>query len=191
MEIVCLLGSPRPKGNSATIARRFCETAEARGAEVRTFALNELKYRGCQGCMMCKTKLDWCVLEDDLTEVLDAVRDADVLVMASPIYFGEVTSQLKGFIDRTFSYFVPDYATNPKPSRLAPGKRLVFIQTQGQSDEKLYTDVYPRYEYYFRWSGFEDNHLIRACGVYDKRDIENREDIVNLAVETAEKIMAS
>jgi multimeric flavodoxin WrbA len=111
--------------------------------------------------------------------------------MASPIYFGEVTSQLKGFIDRTFSYFVPDYAGNPNPSRLAPGKRLVFIQTQGQPDEKLYADVYPRYEYYFRWSKFEGNHLIRACGVHDKKDVADRKDIVKLAVETAEKIVAS
>jgi multimeric flavodoxin WrbA len=190
MEIVCLLGSPRQKGNSATVAGRFCDKARERGANVTTFVLNRLKYRGCQGCMMCKTKLDRCVLEDDLAEVLDAVRGADVLVMATPIYFGEVSSQLKGFIDRTFSYFVPDYATNPKPSRLPPGKKLVFVQTQGQPDERLYADVYPRYEYFFRWSGFKDNHLIRACGLYGQKDVVGREDVMKLAVETAERIMS-
>ncbi len=56
MKIVCLLGSPRPKGNSTAMAARFCETAEGLGAEVTTFALNKLKYRGCQACMTCKTK---------------------------------------------------------------------------------------------------------------------------------------
>ena len=65
MKIVCLLGSPRPKGNSAAIAARFCEAAEGLGAEVTTFALNKLKYRGCQACMTCKTKLDKCVLKED------------------------------------------------------------------------------------------------------------------------------
>ena len=86
MKILCLLGSPREKGNSATIANRFCTTAERLGAEVRTFVLNKLQFRGCQGCMACKTKLDRCVLEDDLAEVLDSIRDADVLVLATPVY---------------------------------------------------------------------------------------------------------
>jgi len=46
--------------------------------------------------MACKTKLDNCALEDDLTEVLDAVRETDVLVLASPVYYGDLSSQLKG-----------------------------------------------------------------------------------------------
>jgi multimeric flavodoxin WrbA len=190
MEIVCLLGSPRPKGNSTTIAKHFCDTADKLGSMVRTFALNKLKYRGCQACMTCKTKLEKCVLKDDLAEVLDAVREADVLVMASPIYYGEISSQLKAFMDRTFSYLVPDYPTNSTPCRLAPGKKLVFILAQGHPDENLFADVYPRYEYFFKWYGFEETHLIRACGVFDKGDAESRKDILKLAEETANKIVA-
>ena len=189
MKIVCLLGSPRPKGNSAAIARKFCETAEGSGADVETFALNKLKYRGCQACMTCKTKLDRCVLKDDLAEVLDAVRNSDVLVMATPVYYGEVSSQLKAFIDRTFSYLVPDYVTNPNPSRLSPGKRLVFIQAQGHPDENLFNDVFPRYNGFFKWYGFEEGNLVRACGVRDKGDVEKNEDVMKLAEETARKII--
>lgn len=103
MKVVCLLGSPKPKGNSAFLAERFCSAAEARGAGVETFSLNQLNYRGCQACMACKTKHDRCVLKDDLEPVLDAVRQTDALVLATPVYYGEVTSQMKGFIDRTFS----------------------------------------------------------------------------------------
>lgn len=189
MHIVCLLGSPRRKGNSAAMAKRFCQTAEKLGATSQTFLLNKLTYRGCQACMTCKTKLDRCVLEDDLTGVLEAVQDADVLVMASPIYFGEVSSQLKGFIDRTFSYLVPDYGRNPNPSRLSPGKKLVFILSQGQPDEKQFADVFPRYAYFFKWGGFHDTYLIRACGVYNQGDVERREDIMKLAEETAKKVV--
>jgi multimeric flavodoxin WrbA len=189
MKIVCLLGSPRPKGNSALIADRFCRAAEAVGAEVQTFPLNKLKYRGCQACMTCKTKLDRCVLKDDLTQVLDAIRDAQVLVMASPIYYGEVSSQLKAFIDRTFSYLVPDFHTNPHPSRLAPGKKLVMILAQGDG-EQLYADVFPRYESFFRWYGFEDNHLLRACGVFAPGEVEGRQEIMSRAEELARKIAA-
>lgn len=138
--------------------------------------------------MTCKTKLERCVLKDDLTEVLDAVREADVLVLATPVYYGDVSSQLKAFIDRTFSYLVPDYATNPDPSRLRPGKKLVFIQTQGQPDEKQFSDVFPRYDFFFKWYGFKESHLIRACGVTDKGEVETRQDVMKLAEDTAGKI---
>ena len=57
MTIVGLLGSPRAKGNCATIANRFTETAAKLGAETKTFELNRLAYRGCQGCYACKKSL--------------------------------------------------------------------------------------------------------------------------------------
>ena len=190
MKIISLLGSPRPKGNSAAMAGKFCETAQDLGAEVTTFALNKLKYRGCQACMTCKTKLEKCVLKDDLAEVLDAIRDADVLVLATPIYYSDISSQLKTFIDRTYSYLVPDYMTNPTPFRLPPGKKLVFIEAQGHPDETLFTDVFPRYDSIFKWYGFSDSYRIRACGVFQKGEVETREDIIELTEETAKKIMA-
>lgn len=189
MKIVCLLGSPRPKGNSAAIAGRFLESAESLGAEIQVFALNELEYRGCQACMACKTRLDRCVLKDDLAEILDAVRETDVLVLATPIYFREVTSQVKAFIDRTYSYFVPDFFTSPNPSRLSPGKKLVFIQAQTQPDEKLYADVYARYEPVFKRFGFDATYVILATGVRLPGDVETRDDVMEQAEEIAGKIL--
>lgn len=185
MKIVCLLGSPRVKGNSSTIAKHFCSTAENRGAEVKTFALNELKYRGCQGCMKCKTKADRCVLKDDLAEVLDAIREADILLMASPVYYGDISSQLKAFIDRTFSYLTPDYTSNPNPSRLMPGKKLVFILVQGNPDINRFSDIFPRYDFFFQWYGFVDNRLIQACGIRDPGEIDAHKDILALAEKMA------
>jgi multimeric flavodoxin WrbA len=167
MKVICLLGSPRQAGNSATIAGRFTDTAVKLGAEARTFELNQLIYHGCQGCYACKTKRDTCVLKDDLTEILEAIRKADVLVLATPVYCRDITGQLKCFIDRTFSYLVPDYTTNPKPSRLPPGKKLVFIITQ-EARTKEVADIYPRYDDFLRpWVGFA-SFLIRACGVENK-----------------------
>ncbi len=191
MKTTCLLGSPRPKGNSSTIARHFCDTAEKLGAQVQTFALNKLDFRGCQGCMTCKTKLEKCVLKDGLTEVLDAIHETDVLVLVTPTYFGEVSSQLKTFMDRTFSYLSSDYLTNPTPSRLPPGKKFVFIQTQGMDDENVFADVFPRYEGFFKWYGFGDTHLIRACGIGQLDDPASQEAVIKLAEETAEKVVSA
>jgi len=190
MKIVCLNGSPRVKGNTATIAKNFCDSAEKSGAEVSTWYLNKMDFRGCQACNGCKTKSEKCVLKDDLSEVLDAVLESDVLVMATPIYYGEVSAQLKAFIDRTFSFLVPDFHNAEKPSRVNPGKKLVFISSQGNSDENAYNDVYPRYSNFFKMMGFESSELIRACGLNAITDILEHEDILQQAQELGVKLTA-
>jgi multimeric flavodoxin WrbA len=188
MKIVSVMGSPRENGNSSTIANRFCTTAEKLGAEVKTFFLNSLDFRGCQGCMLCKTKLDKCAVQDDLTEVLEAVRETDVVVLASPVYYWDVSGQLKCFLDRTFSYLVPDFITNPVKSRLAQGKKFVMILTQNNPDEKSFSNIFPKFDYFFRAYGFSETHLIRACGVSAPGEVENRPDVMTLAEKKAEEV---
>ena len=188
MKIACVLGSPRAKSNSSIIARRFIDIAEKMGAETQIYTLNDLKYRGCQACMACKTKLEKCALKDDLAEVLGAMQEADIWLLASPVYFGEISGQLKTFLDRTFSYLKPDYTTIPNPVRLAPGKKLVFAICQASPDEKFFADIFPRYNFFFKWFGFKESHLIRACGVREAGEVETRQDILTLAEETARKV---
>lgn len=188
MEIVCVLGSPRPKGNSTTIAKRFCEKAEELGATVRAYTLNELDYKGCQGCMSCKERTDRCVLKDDLTEILNGIMEKDMLVLATPVYFGSVSGQVKTFIDRTFSFMVPDFRTNPNPSRLAPGKKAVFISAQG-GPEDMFTDIQTRYENYFKRYGFAESHFIRGCGIRELGDIEDRDDLLEQAEKMAGELV--
>ncbi|HEY4743304.1 MAG TPA: flavodoxin family protein [Desulfuromonadaceae bacterium] len=189
MKIVALLGSPRSNGTSATIARHLLQTAADLGAQTRLFELNRLTYRGCQGCYTCKTKLDRCVLADDLAEVLAAVQEADAVVLASPVYYGDITSQLKGFIDRTFSYLVPDYRTNPQPSRLTP-KKLAFVLTQGRPDEGTFADIFPRYQGFLTWMGFTEARLIRACGIGPGNVDAVPEQVLRQAEETARALLA-
>jgi len=188
MNIVCLLGSPRKDGNSSTMAGKFTDTARDMGAEVTTYALNDLTLKGCQACFTCKKKLERCVLKDDLSEVLEAVRECDILVMATPVYYGDVSSQMKTFIDRTFSYLVPDYAFNPNKSRLPKGKKCLFVIAQGHPKDKLFADIYPRYEYFFKWS-FDEVRLIRAVGVYNKGDVLEKEDILAQAEQAAREMV--
>ncbi|MGO9380294.1 MAG: flavodoxin family protein [Dissulfurispiraceae bacterium] len=190
MKIACLLGSPRINGNSATIARRFLDTAEALGAEKETFILNSLSYRGCQACYACKTKLEKCALNDDLTRVLEAVKEAETVVIATPTYYGDISGQLKCFIDRTFSYLKPDYMTNSEPSRLAPGKKLLFIITQGAPDGTLFDHIFPLYDRFFKWYGYSESRMIRACGVGGGGVVDVPERVLVAADEAARAFMA-
>ena len=188
-KIVALLGSPRANGNSSAIAGRFMESAKIYGGETKTYSLNKLNFRGCQACMMCKKKLDRCALKDDLEPVLDDIRDADVLVLATPVYFADITAQMKMFIDRTYSYYVPDFLNKPVPSRLSPGKQLVFIQTQAQPGDNFFNDIYPKYEFFFQFLGFKGNQLIRATGVNDEDDAVKQESIMKQAEDFAVRVM--
>ncbi len=190
MNVVSLLGSPRSEGNSTAIANRILATAAKGGAKTRSFELNRLNYRGCQACYACKKESDSCVLNDDLSEVLAAVHEADIVVLASPVYYGDVTAQFKGFIDRTFSYLHPDYLVNPQPSRLAPGKKLIFVLTQGNPDEKLFADVFPRNEMFLKWLGFTDIRLVRACGIGPATVDEVPAAVLQQAEETARELLA-
>ncbi|MBU1168570.1 MAG: flavodoxin family protein [Proteobacteria bacterium] len=189
MNIIALYGSPRKKGNSAVLTNAFLSKAEELGAKTSRFSLNAMNFKGCQACMGCKTKKDHCILKDDLSQVLDTIHDSDVLVLATPVYFGDMTAQMKMFFDRTYSFFVPDFMTNPKPSRLKPGKQAVFIQTQGQDDPSFFNDIYPKYEFFLNAMGFKNNILIRACGVDEPGEIEKNDLIMAQAVDAAQKVM--
>lgn len=188
MKIVSILGSPRKNANSSIIAECFCTAARKLGAEIKTFKLNDLNFRGCQGCMACKTKLDKCAVKDDLTEVLEAVRETDILVLASPVYYWDVSAQMKAFLDRTFSYFVPDFITNPQKSRLRPGKKLVFILAQNSPDKNAFTDIFQRFDYFFRAYGFVDTRQIRAFGVGGPKEAASHADVMEAAEKAAEEL---
>jgi len=138
MKISCLLGSPRPNSNSAAIANAFLQTAESLGAKVEKIELNKLAYRGCQGCMACKTTSDKCVLQDDLTAVLEALKQTDIVVMAMPVYCSDVPGQVKCFIDRTFSYLKPGYMSEGNPSRVPAGKKTRFHHNSGSAGRESF-----------------------------------------------------
>src|SRR4030042_3799761 len=98
-KIVAIMGSPRPQGNSASLAQKFLDPARVLGAETYVYQLNQLDFQGCQGCGTCKIDTENCVLEDDLGPVLEAVKAADLLLLASPVSFADVSGRLKVFSD--------------------------------------------------------------------------------------------
>ncbi len=189
MKVVALLGSPRRNGNSSGMAKMFTSILADNGYEVTFHYLNGLQYRGCQACNGCKERTDYCVLHDDLFPVLKDVQQADVIVLASPVYWGDISAQLKGFIDRTYSYLTPDFVSGPVRHRLTPGKSLVFVVSQG-GDEALYDDIFPRYSsFYEELEMFERIFLIRGCDLSERDDYASRKDLQELIGDTAQQLI--
>lgn len=99
--VLILAGSPRKNGNSAALCREFARGAEESGNAVELVFLRDRKIGYCQACYYCKTHDGICAIQDDMAEILDKMDAADVIVLASPVYFYAIDAQMKALIDRT------------------------------------------------------------------------------------------
>lgn len=103
MKVIAINGSPRRKANTASLLNEALRGAESVGAETELIHLYDLTYKGCISCFGCKRKgrkLCHCYMKDELSPVLEKVLSADVLLLGSPIYEGEITAQMRGFLER-------------------------------------------------------------------------------------------
>lgn len=102
--IVILNGSPRRKGNTSTLVQAFAKGAKESGHEVTEFFLDAMDIHGCKGCFGGHSSRECpCVQKDDMASIYPVVKDADVVVLASPLYYWSVSGQLKTAIDRLFA----------------------------------------------------------------------------------------
>jgi multimeric flavodoxin WrbA len=189
MKVVTVLGSPRKSSNSSLLAEIITDAAFRSGAETNIFHLNSMQIRGCQACGACKGKSERCILEDDLAGVLDAVASAHVVVLATPVYWGEVSGQMKLFIDRTYSYLKPGFQERPDKHRLPPGKKLVWIQSQGAEAVGLFDEIFTRYNIFFRQlQFFEEEYQIIGRGLGATGEVINRPELLEAAKEIGVKL---
>ena len=102
-KILILNGSPRKNGKTASLVKAFVEGAESIGNEVKELYLQEMNIGGCLACEGCQRNGGICVQKDDMQIVSEAFLWADVIVFASPQYWGTITGQLKIVIDRLYA----------------------------------------------------------------------------------------
>ena len=151
MKVIAVNGSPRKNWNTDTLLKKALDGAASAGAETEIIYLYDLKFKGCVSCLACKLQKEprpnRCVLRDDLTAVLDRVHEADAVILGSPIYFSEVTGEMRSFFERfLFQYLNYDDYTKP----LSPRKRigLVFTMNCPESlfEEFDYDKLFQRYD---------------------------------------------
>jgi multimeric flavodoxin WrbA len=104
MNVIAVNGSPRKDWSTGTLLKSALEGAESMGAQTSLIHLYDLDYQGCTSCFSCKRKgntcAGLCAMRDDLREVLAAVIESDVLLLGSPVYFGDVTGEVRSFLER-------------------------------------------------------------------------------------------
>ena len=148
-KIMIIDGGPRKNMNTAQMLQKLAEGARSVGdnIEVKVVRLYDLDYKGCMSCMACKIKgkaSNVCKFKDALTPILEEIAQADGLVLGSPIYFGDVTGQMRAFLERLAFPWLSynDY------SMTAPKKMpVVLVETMNGTPERNNSQGYGSMEY--------------------------------------------
>lgn len=103
-KIVILNGSPRKSGNTAALVKSFTEGAESAGNSVTEFFLSGMNIHGCKGCFGGHSSQEHpCVQRDDMDKIYPAVKSCDVIVLATPLYYWNMSGQMRTAFDRLFA----------------------------------------------------------------------------------------
>ena len=177
-KIIVLNGSPRKNGNTSALVKAFREGAESAGHTVTEFWLGGMKINGCRGCCAGgKNPESPCVQKDDMEQIYPAYKEADVVVLASPLYYWTISGQLKCAFDRLFAVAEcdPGY-TNPRK------ESALLMAAEGNGFEET---VY-WYDRLMGHIGWKDWGKVLCGGVMAVGDIEGKPEL-----EEARKLGAS
>ncbi|MCI8443560.1 MAG: flavodoxin family protein [Provencibacterium sp.] len=159
MRILVLNGRPRPNGNTKGMVEAFREGAVSAGHQVDVVDVCHMKISGCLGCEYCHTRgSGTCAQKDDMQKIHALLKEAEMLVLASPIYYHGISGQLKCVLDRFYSVAYPG-----KPPKL---KKAAMILSSGDPD--MYDGAVFSYQ-----GDFLDYLGLEGMGVFTAHGAEN------------------
>ena len=161
-KVLIISSSPRKGGNSDILCDAFAEGAKAAGNKVEKVRIADLKIGYCTGCYACQ-KTGKCVIKDDARSVIDKMLEADVIVLASPVYFYTICAQLKALIDRTVVVY-PNL-TN---------KRFFYLLTMADTDRDKFDGALAALRGFLDCcDDSEECGMVCADGVYEKGTVRD------------------
>ena len=161
--VLILSGSPRKGGNSDLLCDEFLRGAVEAGHRVEKIRVAEKKIGYCSGCYFCQKSGGVCAKKDDMAELLQKIIDADVIVLASPVYFYSIDAQLKTVIDRTVARWTE-----------VKDKEFYYIATCADEDEAAVERTLECFRGYADCvEGAREMGVIRAAGVYEPGKVKN------------------
>lgn len=162
-KVLILSGSPRKGGNSDILCDEFAKGATESGHTVEKIRVAEKSVAPCRACYYCKNSGGECVCRDDMAEILQKMIDADVLVLASPVYFYSIDAQLKAVIDRTVARWLE-----------VKNKEFYYIVTMADDSPSSADTTLACFRGYADCvSGAKEMGVIIGGGVYEKGEINS------------------
>ena len=167
MKILILTASPRKGGNTDILAKAFADGAMENN-NVETVDVCDCKINPCVGCNSCFTRENnRCFQNDGMQSIYEKAADADMLVVASPVYFYGISAQLKAVIDRFHTPARKNFKI----------KKVALLLTAGSSKQSVFGAIVRQYELIVDYFKFEDKGRILVGGVNDKGAINGREEL--------------
>lgn len=193
MKVIGINASPRKGANTSTLVQKVLKGAADKGAETKMVDLRKLDMKPCIGCDKCKENLGHCVQKDDLTPLMEEMATYDAIVLGTPIYWFHASAQFKILVDRLYCYygFELDPETNDHKEILGfpPGKKVVFITSRGDPEEKKDYDVF--YDSLNEWLKVvgmallaSSMEIINHCGSWNEKDAAGKDADLLVKVES-------
>ena len=163
MSILIISGSPRKGGNTELLAEAFAKGA-AKHHHVEIVSVRDYKVNPCLGCNACfKSEANTCAQKDDMTVIYEKMSQADMLVIASPVYFYSISAQLKAVIDRFHNPIRDTFHI----------KKMAILLVGAASLPELFDAILTEYNLCLKFFDIEDAGKVLVRGVKDKGDINN------------------
>lgn len=177
--ILILTGSARYEGNSEIMADTFLNAATKAGHNVTKFRTATKNIKGCYACDNCWKKGRACAVDDDFQQLQPLLESADVLVLASPLYWFNLSSHLKAAIDKFYAYSSKGKSLNIKETAL--------LMCGEDTEEKSFKGAIETYKSIVDYMNWANKGIIIATGVSAKGDIK-KTNILDKVKELAENI---
>lgn len=174
--ILILTGSARYNGNSEIMADTFADTTKKSGHKVTKFRTAVKNIKGCFACDKCWTNGRACAIDDDFKELQPLLEEADILVLASPLYWFSFSSHLKAAIDKLYAY-----SSKNKPLKI---KETVLLMCGEDDETKSFNGAIQTYKDIVDYMKWNNKGMVIATGVSAKGSVKNTsflKDIEKLA----------
>lgn len=166
-KILIVLGGGRPKGNTRQLAEAFMQGASDAGHVVELISLNKTEVKGCIGCNACRYGKP-CVQKDGFNDLIPKIKEADLIVFASPLLFWTISSKLKAFIERFYCLAEEDPNSPWGRYEKYPVKDAALLMTSADDLFWTYEQAVSYYKFtVINYIGFHDKGMLLAGGCGD------------------------
>ena len=185
MRVLGIMGSPRIKGNTDLLLDEALKGAQSQGAEVEKLVVDKLKISPCREYYGCLRDGN-CVIRDDMDGIYPKLLEADGIIVASPMFFYSLSSQVKALIDRCQALWARKYVLKQSPPD--SGRKGALIAVGATKGEKLFDGSILIVKYFFQsiGVGYADELLVR--GVDKQGEIKEHPTVLSDAFELGRRL---
>ena len=176
-KVVAFIGSARKKGNIDTIVDEMLKGVKEKKGDVKKFYLNDMNIKGCQGCLYCR-KVHDCAIKDDMQEIYEEIKKADYVIIGSPVYICQVSSQTKALLDRLYPLTEIDKAKHtPRFGK----KKLIMVYSQAAPFPFLFRKYFRYTAKHLKGMGLEHYKTLLGTKMFERDSARKNKRILNKA----------